>query len=315
MRFSLKTMLIGFVLASAALGWMGRLWVENPERFFFVLTIATTIGPFLLAVGTLIWLGFRRKMSASVHVAAWGVFLLLTPALGGLARIILLPNGRPIRVLSAKRLIEQRLPGKIDQPMLWRELEYRANCGELNKQEADSAVSLLIAHMKKGSSRGGSRQLTWKKDFLRIILQKRLISDEVLLELCEVYHGTQPKLNPLSPYPPGSFPLELRVEYGNSWDGGRELGVVLVWHVNSISLNGEPLLPQQVNKHSHQIGVYHCTADLPAGDHEIVVEVECAFIDEEKFLGLDSLKVTPAQWPEARKRWKTQIRAPLLVEP
>ena len=61
MKFSLKTMLISFCAVGAILGIMGRLLTERPEDFLWVMTFFSTVVPFVLAGGTIIWLGLRSK--------------------------------------------------------------------------------------------------------------------------------------------------------------------------------------------------------------------------------------------------------------
>ena len=61
MKFSLKTMLISICAVGAILGVMGRLLTENPEQFLRVMNVFSTIVPFVLAGGTIIWIGLRSK--------------------------------------------------------------------------------------------------------------------------------------------------------------------------------------------------------------------------------------------------------------
>ena len=63
MKFSLKAMLISIFAIGAILGVMGRLLTENPEQFLWVMNFCSTIVPFVLAGGTIIWIGLRTKRS------------------------------------------------------------------------------------------------------------------------------------------------------------------------------------------------------------------------------------------------------------
>ena len=60
MKYSLKSLLISMCVIGATFGIMTRLLMENPEMFLAVVRVGATVGPFLLAVGTIIWIGFRR---------------------------------------------------------------------------------------------------------------------------------------------------------------------------------------------------------------------------------------------------------------
>ena len=230
MRFGLKTMFVALALVSVTIGVMGKLWIENPEAFFQTLMIATTVGPFLIAVGTIIWLGLRGSKPAGWILVGWGSLLLVTPVLGIGARLLLLPSGQPIRVLSTERMMRDRLPKQIDEPWVWNELVYRANRGTLSTEQVDNALQTLIDHMKKTSPQGRNKPLSWQGEFIRLVRQKKLISDEVLLKLCEAFYGPRPMLNPISPLQPGRNRFALRVEYGNPWGEHSKLGVALIWH-------------------------------------------------------------------------------------
>ncbi len=61
MRFSLRTMALAVGGLGAFFGVMTKLLIEKPEVFFQVLTILSTIVPFLLAIGTILWLGCWYK--------------------------------------------------------------------------------------------------------------------------------------------------------------------------------------------------------------------------------------------------------------
>ena len=239
MRFSLKTMLVVFMLASVVLGIMRKLWVEDPESFFQVLSIGSTIGPFVLAVATIVWLGIRGCSSPSKLLIIWGVLLLLTPGLGMGARYLLLPTGQPIRVLSTKRLIENRLASEVGEPRVWRELEYRASQGDLSAQQVDDAVQILIAHLNKTKPTSGHHTLPWQSNFISLARQKKLITDKVLQELCDAYYFVPPQLRQISAIRQRGGRLYLHIDYGNPYEDWSGLGVKLMWYVNSVSIDGD----------------------------------------------------------------------------
>ncbi len=78
-RISLKAFLIALVGGGAVLGLMGRWMLRNPDLFRFVLSVGSTVLPFLCAVATVIWLGAKQGRRA---VVLWGIVLLLTPVVG-----------------------------------------------------------------------------------------------------------------------------------------------------------------------------------------------------------------------------------------
>ena len=63
-------MLISICAVGAILGVMGRLLTENPEQFLRVMNAFSTIVPFVLAGGTIIWIGLRTKRSQSATICA-----------------------------------------------------------------------------------------------------------------------------------------------------------------------------------------------------------------------------------------------------
>jgi hypothetical protein len=77
MKFSLKTFLFGMCGIGAFLGIMGKLLLERPETFMAALAIEGTVVPFVLAIGTIIFLGLRGERRWKL--VAWGSFLLLLP--------------------------------------------------------------------------------------------------------------------------------------------------------------------------------------------------------------------------------------------
>jgi hypothetical protein len=314
MKFGLKTLLIAFAVTGLTVGWMSRLWIESPESFFQLLTIGTTVGPFVAAAVTIIVLGLRGNQP-SRWVAVWGGLLLTMPMLGILAHWVLLPSGQPIRVLSSERLVETRLPGDLDSPWLWNELEYRLGRDQLNQPLAESAVGTLTAHMKRTSPTGWNQPLSWQRDFLAGARQRGLVSDDVWLELAEAFYGPEPQIQPISGLPPGKQYIPLQLEYGNPWQENSNLGVVLVWHVHAVALDGQPVTLQNVQSSFGRDWHGGFEATLAPGEHKLTVDVECALIDEKKLAGLDTNALPPNQWPEALKRWKVQVNTPLVVEP
>src|SRR6478672_3339586 len=133
MKFSLKTYLLGMCGIGAFGGIMGKLLLESPETFLSVLTLLSTVVPFLLAVGTVIYLGLRSERRPKL--VAWGVFLLLMPLTVFLFHIIVLPTGQPMRLLTTRRLIERRLPDHVEEPWVWQELERRMAKGGLTADD------------------------------------------------------------------------------------------------------------------------------------------------------------------------------------
>ena len=312
MKFSLKTFLITTCVVGAVFGVMGRLLLEQPEVFQRVLMLGATVGPFLLAVGTIIWLGCqvprRRKL------VAWGCCLLLTPLVVFGAMALLWPSGNPLKILTTRRLIEQRLPGQIEAPWVWRELADRVNKGKLSREQVSDAINVLVSHMTTTQPKGWNQPLSWQKDFLLTAGQAKLVSDEVLLKLCDAFFGSQPVVDPIPPVMAGSQGMSLEVKYGNPWTNNSGLGVELLWDVKQVSLDGTPINLKQSSRHSQNWSLVF-TDPLTAGDHEFQFEIECAYVDESKLGGMSGSQIPLSRWPRAKKRWTTIIKVPVKATP
>lgn len=63
-QFSLRSFLIATCALGLAAGLFGRLFFQNARAFAITLSVLSTVGPFLLAVATILWLALRRKRSA-----------------------------------------------------------------------------------------------------------------------------------------------------------------------------------------------------------------------------------------------------------
>ena len=316
MRFSLRSMLIVVALTAPTIGWMAKQWTENPERFFSALRLGTSIVPFVLLGLTVIVValtGQRRQKG----LAAWGLLLLITPALGGLAHLILLPNGQPIRVLSTQRLIHDRLAARVDEPWVWNELHRRLELGELNEAQVGEAVSMLGDHMSKKRPGGWIQPLHWQDDFLRAARQQELITDEDLIALSEAYFRMEPRVSSSSFRigQPGKRKYMVELEFGNEWESSSGFDVAVLYDVVSLTLGGKPISPvsgPQKGPTNWNAGV---TLDLVPDSQELVIDVEMAFIEFSKLKGLNRNKLTPAQWPQPLKRWTSTVKVPIEASP
>ena len=69
-QVSLRTYLLGVLAAGLTLGILGQLFRRQPDVFEVILTIFSTIVPFVLAIGTVLWLGFHRSPVWSLPLCA-----------------------------------------------------------------------------------------------------------------------------------------------------------------------------------------------------------------------------------------------------
>ncbi len=86
----------------------------------------------------------------------------------------------------------------------------------------------------------------------------------------------------------------------------------LVWEVTSIRLDDKELGFRQINKHNHR-WMGRCEGTLPPGERDLVIELDCAYIDTNQLAGLNADNLPAKNWPKARKRWKQTLSTKLKV--
>jgi hypothetical protein len=312
MRFSLKFMLIAVCVIGAYAGIMSRLFYESPEQFFTAFIISYTVGPFLLAIGTIIWLAIRQNplVGSRRNLLIWGIVLLFVPMLGFVVTNTVLPMRDPLHYLTNYRLIHNRLVGHENEPWAWNELTNRINKQALSKAEVEECMGDLIAYMKLAKPGGWNEPMPWQSPFLRAESQANLISEEVLYELCDAYYGSKPSLKIINADRKG---FHLEVENGGHWSMGHSgVDIDLIWYVNRALIDGVPVNISD----GHGIFDWMWQADLPVklepGEHEVVAEVECGYIDHKNRNGLLS-RFSPDKWPATLKRWTTSASAKFTV--
>jgi hypothetical protein len=309
MNFSLKTFLIVLCVGGAFVGIMGKLLLDNPETFLAALWIEATILPFLLATGTIIVLGWRMKRR---RLAIWGIALLLVPLVVFLGQIVFLPTGNARQLLTTRRLIERRLPQEIDQPWTWQELKRRFDRGRLTEDDVNGAIEALVTHTKAAQPGGWNQPLTWQRDFLAAVIGAKLVSDDVLFGLCDAFFGPQPKVRPLPNVIAGQGGFQLDVDYGTPWSTNSGLATDLLWNVKQVRLDGAPLKISRANRAPGRWFGY-CDGQLAAGEHELQVDVECAYVDDTLIARGNQYNIPTSQWPKAKKRWTTTVTVPVKV--
>jgi len=363
MQFSLRSFLIAVLVLGVVLGVLGRLFRVEPELGLIILYLGSTIGPFLAAVVTVIWLGYHRGRGGSDPVCAscrcdlsmlavagmtncpqcnadlsaagalefvprptrsgrlitWGFTLLLMPAMGvGLVFVAQMfmvgssnsPQG--LGRLSTQQLIEQRLPKQVDEPWVWNELGTRLAAGQLSPAEVDDALEVLITHMKTTKPDGWDSPFHWQDEFLEAAEAAGAISDPVMVDLCDAFFGSKPRLDALPRLREGADQFRIEIGHGNTWDSHSGLGVRLLWDVTRITLDGKPVEYRMHHK-SDTDWNGQCNVKPAVGKHEVVVEVECAYINRDQLVGLNTRDLPAKHWPEGRKRWKTTTTGTLEV--
>jgi hypothetical protein len=359
-QVSLRTYLLAVLAAGLTLGILGQLFRHQPELFAVVISVLSTIVPFVLAIGTVVWIGFHRSPVWSLPICAscrrdlrwldlnevaacpqcgadltapkalafersryrsgrmiaWGFLLLMIPVIGIAGTILYSTVAGPgpggLGMLSNQEVIQKRLLPQIDQPWVWRELERRLAAGKLSQEEVEDAVKVLVRHMKATKPNGWDQPFHWTDEFLKAASSADLISDSVLLDLCDAFYGTKAKLQPLPRVRENGRGFRVDVEYGNHWQSRFGAGVELLWEVSSICLENKRIHLRQLHK-SESEWSGHYDGTLPAGEHVLTVEIECAYIDTKKLVGLSTKDLPAKRWPEARKQWTQTVSTPCKI--
>lgn len=316
MRISLKWMLIALVLLGAGLGLLGRMFLRHHEVFQIAVSILSTIVPFLLAIGTLIVYGRRHR---SRGLILWALFILVMPVIGFgtifLSEALLRPGPGGLGVMTTQQIIATELPQKYDEPWVWNELTARLQNGKLTGEEANAAILELAGQMKAAKPGGWDSPMHWQDKFIEAAMAAGLLSDEAVFAFCDAFYGTEPTVEPLQRLRAGLSPnIPLRVQYGSTWAEHSGLPVHLLWTVDKATIDGEPI---KLRHGHHNVRSADLNTrfehDLAAGDHKLVLEIECAYIDADKLFGLDTNNLPLDRWPQARRRWTKKIEVPFKV--
>ncbi len=314
LRISLKWLLFGFTFLGAGLGLLAKLLLQSPGTFLGVVAFLTTAVPFLLAIGTILRLGYQGQQR---RLRAWGWLLFFMPIVGFAVLLIAdryigsAPGG--IGILSNTQLINQRLPQQIEAPWVWQELTLRRQSNSLSQSEVDRAVGKIIAHMKKTKPLGWNSPLHWGGKFLDDAQGAQLISGPVILDLCDAFYGTAPKIGRLTRLREGEATLEMSLSFGNPWSKNSGLPAHLLWTVSQVLVDGQPVnieRPRHFGENWN--GNYRGAFD--AGDHELTFEVECAYVDSNKLNSIRPGANESYLWPkQTRKTWKKTVKTNFKV--
>jgi len=209
----------------------------------------------------------------------------------------------------------QQLPYHVQEPWVWDELAHRQQAGSLSKKDVDNAVKILTAQLTAKWPEGWHQPLTWQNNFLAAATKAGMISPPVLFDLCDAVYGPKPIIGPLPRWREGKAGLQIYVAHGSVWDSQNQacLGLQLLWQVERVSLDGKLIEIRQLINASGSQRWGPFSGALKAGDHRVVVEVQCAYVDPGKMIGLNAADLPVDRWPKARKRWKQTVSAPLKV--
>jgi hypothetical protein len=356
MRFSLRTLALAIAGASAFLGIMIKLYIERPEVFQVVAIVLGTVVPYFFAVGTIFMLAVRsRRVPVCAHcqkrlddleyektscpgcnadlsqsmaitlaprsrtrygLLAIGLVFLITPAAGFFAAYVIVPSGKPIKALTNRRLIEDRLPPGIDQPWVWNELEQRVKAGRLSRTEVNMILSELVTHLHGSQANPSLRSLPWQRKFLQEASQAQLIDPHVAVNLCDAYHApVMPKLSLQRNRLDAGWAdvtLWIRSQIIRQFD---ELGVELKWEIKEIRIAGQAMVPAMQRKIGEQWMVCFNRLQLFTGDHSIEVDLLCEYVPTKPMTANQISKMAAPQSSKPLKTWTHKLTETLHIDP
>ena len=135
----------------------------------------------------------------------------------------------------------------------------------------------------------------------------------MIIDLCDAFYGTMPRIERLTRLREGRSDLRLSVSFGNSWDNHSGLPARLVWSIKQISIDGESVNVHNAQHQGRNWNGYYA-ANFEAGDHELAIEVDCAYVDGDKMTNLRSGAIDAYRWPkQTRKKWKQTVSTQFKV--
>jgi hypothetical protein len=255
---------------------LGKQLLERPEDFLSTLRYASVVIPLGLAIGTVIRI-VQRAMFASPQpvcvsgndsdrgrlghtanlarraggrgeaqpifswsLAVWCVALMLAPFVVSWAVGALWPN--PVALMDNRRLIEDRLSTRMNDPAVWAELKRRLSAGDLSKQEIDDVLRELIQYTDKMGPGSWDRLIADRTMFINATWQAKMISDETLFDLCDTVCRTRADSPDTEPgrivIKEFKQPFRLDFRFGNHWAQGLKLPVQMVCDVKEVQVAG-----------------------------------------------------------------------------
>lgn len=314
-RVSLRTLMIGVVVIGASLGLLGRLSITTPRLFVFGVSVLSTLVPYLLAIGTIIWVGFRSKR---LGLAMWGVWLVLMPVIGTTVMYLVALVGDKelgrspwdLTTLNTERIIKERLPNQIDDRRCWEELQRRIHSGSLTAEQADAALNVLIAHLK--TEKSDMWAVSNSHEFVKATIHAGLVPGSFEYEFLDTCYGTKPIITmPRIRENSNGFEYKIQYRKGRSSVSGA-FQKQLVWGVDRVLLDGDPIETSRSYQGTNGRDIPY-SGSISAGEHKLEVEIEAAYIDRRKLIGLDVSSLPKKNWPVAAKRWKKKISKTFTV--
>ncbi len=240
-----------------------------------------------------------------------------------------LMNGSHPSIATPTASILAALPAHTDEPWYWQELERRATAGTFSVQEADAAMTILIAQVAKKRAANQFVTLNWQDGFIKAVAARHIVSPERFKELCIAFYGPSPFQLPNFIH--RGEHVGLQIEYGKQpWSLP---GAMVVWSIREQKLDGKPdnligslrrgaMGPSQPDlltgsRNDWAFWQLSLPPDLPAGTHEIEIVMDVGIVrDNAILIGMDGRPGPPEKWPAPLCTWQPDIKQKItLLEP
>ena len=232
-------------------------------------------------------------------------------------------TGNPNRSTAA---ILAGLPGTLNTPWDWNELDNRLRAGKLSRQEVDQAITILTADLTQQRAAGKPQSpLPWSGTFLERAMSLNQVASPKLAALCQAFYGPGPEIT-LSSIVRAGQPLKFEANCnGVPWTLAQTR---LVWVLTRVSgedgsalrLRRESDLPaaskpDQFSGRAHDYwGDALADHALSPGEHELSFILDVGAVPSSATLrGLDGKPGTADKWPTPVATWQTVIKKNIRV--
>ena len=145
-------------------------------------------------------------------------------------------------------------------------------------------------------------------EFVKATIHAGLVPGSFEYEFLDTCYGTKPIIT-MPRIRENSNGFEYKIQYRK---GRGAFQKQLVWGVDRVLLDGDPIETSRSYQGTNGRDIPY-SGSISAGEHKLEVEIEAAYIDRRKLIGLDVSSLPKNNWPVAAKRWKKKISKTFTV--
>ena len=215
------------------------------------------------------------------------------------------------------------LPGAIDSPWEWQELQRRRTAGQLTGQETDQAVAALINGLKTRRAQGMRQTpLHWAGTFATDAIANQAIPAARVAELMQAFYGDEPSYVFRRKVREGE-PLRVSMSVQSPWNLGNHRAVYSLASIRSreVDLPLQTAAGQTPHPDEYSgMNPFHpnlvVTQSLPTGIHILEFTWHMGVVTADAVLrGLDGKPGPPEKWPDPLARWQVTTRHEVEIVP